>query len=96
MWRFLFSNQFAQMARNMAKGSFITGLLLIGFGMLVFVLRDLFALLAAGLFFLAGLSAIGYAIKLWLTTYRMNRATRDSRHAHRENVRIHGEEDLES
>ena len=43
MFRMFFQgNPFQQATRGLAKGSLVMGLLLIGFGMLVFVLRDLF------------------------------------------------------
>ena len=95
MFRFFLSNMMPQAAKSMAKGSFITGLLLIGFGMLVFILRDLFALLAAGLFFLAGFSAIIYAIKLFWMTRKMNRHMPKDHDAYRKNVNIHIEEHFE-
>jgi hypothetical protein len=64
------------------------GLLLIGFGMLVFILRDLFALLAAAVFFIGGFSAIGYAIKLFVAAHRMKRGGSSPDGAYRENVNI--------
>ena len=48
---FLNGNPFRQATQGLAKGALITGLFLIGFGMLVFVLRDLFAFIAAAIFF---------------------------------------------
>ena len=49
-----YTNAISQASRNFAAGLFVVGLLLIGFGFLVFVLRDLFALLAAAVFVFAG------------------------------------------
>ena len=89
MFRFFLSSVMPQAAKNIAKSSFIVGLFLIGFGMLVFILRDLFALLAAGLFFLSGFSAMVYAVKIYLSARKMARSTPDSRDAYRKNVRIH-------
>ena len=86
MLRFFFSQDMAsQVTKGMAKGSLVTGLFLIGFGMLVFVLRDLFAFLAAAIFFMAGFSAIGYAIKLFLISGK----NKSDDSAYRENVKIH-------
>ena len=86
MFRFFFSQDTAsQVTKGMAKGSLITGLFLIGFGMLVFVLRDLFAFLAAAIFFMAGFSAIGYAIRLFMLSHK----SKGGESAYRENVRIH-------
>ena len=83
------SNTFSQATNGIARGSFVIGLMLIGFGMLVFILRDLFAFLAAGLFFLAGFSAIGYAAKIFWAGYKIKRGMGSSSKTYRENVNIH-------
>jgi hypothetical protein len=86
MFHFFFSRPAEyQVGRTLVKGSFVGGLFLIGFGMLVFILRDIFAFLAAAVFFIAGFSAIGYAIRTWILLYQMKRSNRDGR----ENVTIH-------
>lgn len=92
MLRFIFSNHVSQMTKGLAKGSLLLGLLLIGFGMLVFILRDLFALLAAAIFFIGGFSSIGYAIKLFIAAHRVRRGSKDPDGAYRENVNIRVEE----
>jgi len=86
------SGFFSQATKNVAKGSFIAGLFLIGFGMLVFVLRDLFAFIAAAIFFMAGFSAIGYSIKLFWASRRM-KDPGNSHNGYRDNVRIHYQEE---
>ncbi|MHC5124395.1 MAG: hypothetical protein ACYSOR_09350, partial [Planctomycetota bacterium] len=75
--------------QGLAKGSLITGLFLIGFGMLVFVLRDLFAFIAAAIFFMAGFSAIAYAIRLFILQWKM----RKDKAVYREGVEVHFEEE---
>ena len=87
------ANTFSQATNGIAKGSLVMGLLLIGFGMLVFILRDLFAFLAAAIFFLAGFSAIGYAIKVFWAGYRIKRGMGKSSQVYRENVNIHIHDD---
>jgi hypothetical protein len=87
-------NTFSQATKGIAKGSFVMGLMLIGFGMLVFILKDIFAFLAAGLFFLAGFSAIGYSIKVFWAGYKMKRGMGNSPEAYRENVNIHSHDDI--
>ncbi len=82
---FVHGDPMTQATRGLAKGSFVFGLLLIGFGMLVFILRDLFAFLAAAVFFMAGFSAIGYAIRMFL----LQRKMRKSGEMYRDNVEIH-------
>lgn len=86
MFKFFYrGNPMPSATGTMAKGSLLTGLFLIGFGMLVFILRDLFAFLAAAVFFMAGFSAIGYAIRLFLLQHKMKK----SDGLYRENVEIH-------
>ena len=91
MLRFFFQGDSVREAgKSLAKGSLVLGLFLIGFGMLVFVLRDLFAFLAAVIFFMAGFSAIGYAIRIFWATRRSDQPPQQ----YRENVTIHRDEDI--
>jgi hypothetical protein len=85
-----YSNAISQASRNFAAGLFITGLLLIGFGFLVFILRDLFALLAAVVFCVAGVGCGITALKIFLFQRRIDRSTPSE--PYRENVRIRIEE----
>ena len=86
MFRFFYQGDpFSQATKSVAKGALVIGLMLIGFGMLVFILRDLFAFLAAALFFMAGFSAIGYAIRIFVASWKMRRP----HDPYRDNVRIH-------
>ena len=87
-----YSNMVSQASRNFAKGLFVTGLLLIGFGFLVFVLRDLFAFLAAGLFIFSGAGCGATAVKIWWSQRRIDRAMRHGEQGYRDNVRIHIED----
>ncbi len=89
MFRFFMQDDISRATKGIAKGSFFFGLLLIGFGMLVFVLRDIFAIIAAGIFFLAGFSAIGYGCKLFWAARKFNRTPGSSENAYRKNVQIH-------
>jgi hypothetical protein len=86
---FFDGNPFRQATQGLAMGSLITGLFLIGFGMLVFVLRDLFAFIAAAIFFMAGFSAIAYAIRLFILQWKM----RKDKAVYREGVEVHFEEE---
>jgi hypothetical protein len=79
-----FLSNFNNASKTVAKGSFFTGLFLIGFGMLIFILKDIFAFLAAAIFFIAGFSAIGYAIRLFLLSRKSQ-----NNEAFRKNVTIH-------
>jgi hypothetical protein len=86
-----YTNAISQASRNFAAGLFVVGLLLIGFGFLVFVLRDLFALLAAAVFVFAGVGCGVTALKIFLAQRKLDRQI-DSAEPYRENVRIHIEE----
>lgn len=57
----------------MAKGSFFGGLVLIGLGLLVWLLKEVFAIIAMILFFMAGFSAIGYSIRLFILQHQMKK-----------------------
>ena len=86
-----YTNAISQASRNFAAGLFIVGLLLIGFGFLVYILRDLFAILASIVFFVTGVSCGITAVKIFLMQRRLARRI-DSAEPYRENVQIHIEE----
>ena len=86
------SNTFSQAGKSIAKGSLITGLLLIGFGLLLIILKDIFVFIAAAIFFMAGFSAIGYAIKIFWATRKVNQPNKKDG-VYRENVEVHYTED---
>ena len=89
MFNFRFySNQLSQATRGMAAGVFVTGLMLVGFGLLIFALPRVFATLAALFFGIVGASVIGFAIRLFFASRRIDRARKDY-DAYRDNVTIH-------
>jgi hypothetical protein len=74
MFRFFFQGDpLRQATQSMAKGSFFGGLVLIGLGLLVWLLKEVFAMIAMVIFFMAGFSAIGYSIRLFIVQYRMKK-----------------------
>ncbi len=84
-----YTNMMSQASRSMASGILVVGLLLIGFGLLIFVFRDLFAFLAAALFFIAGAGCMVFAAKVFWMQWRLDRMTSDDgSDVHRKNVRI--------
>jgi hypothetical protein len=92
-----YHNVISQASRNFAAGLFITGLLLIGFGFLLFVLRDLFAILAFIVFFVVGSGCGITAVKIFLMQRRLDKMDSDeSTIGFRRNVRIHSEDYYES
>ncbi len=86
-----YTNTISQASRNFAAGLFITGLLLIGFGFLVYILRDLFAVLAAIVFFVAGIGCGITALKIFFFQRRIDKTAPDESQGYRENVQIHVE-----
>ena len=87
-----YTNFISQASRNLATGIFITGLLLIGFGFLIWVLRELFAILFAIIFCIGGIGCIGTAIKIFWSARRFEKMNSDGSNVYRENVQIHTEE----
>ncbi|MCU0916101.1 MAG: hypothetical protein MUC88_16285 [Planctomycetes bacterium] len=77
-------------SRSLASGLFVVGLLLIGFGVIIVALPEVFAYLAAMVFFVAGLGCAVTAAKIFLAQRRMNRHD-DDLDVYRENVRIHND-----
>jgi hypothetical protein len=69
--------------------------MLIGFGVLILALPELFAMLAAIVFFIAGIGCIGTAVKIYLVQRQIDNITGGDMDDGRENVRIHieGRED---
>jgi len=87
-----YSNAVSQASRTVASGIAIVGFLLIGFGVLIFALPQLFAFLAAAMFFLAGIACFGTAIRIFIAQQRIDNATgQQEPTVYRQNVRIHTE-----
>ena len=85
-----YTSMMSQASRSMASGVLVVGLLLIGFGTLILALPELFAFLAAAVFFIAGAGCATVAIKILWTQWRLDRMTSpDGSDAYRKNVRIH-------
>ena len=86
-----YTNALSQASRAFAAGAFIVGLLLIGFGIIILALPEIFALLAAVVFFIAGIGCAITAIKVFLAQRKLDRLDSDDSQARRENVHIHVE-----
>jgi len=87
-----YANAISQASRTVAAGIFIVGIVLIGFGFMIYVLPKFFATLAAIVFFIAGVSCGITAIKIFLAQRRLNKLNSDDSEAYRKNVQIHIEE----
>jgi CHASE2 domain-containing sensor protein len=84
-----YTNAVSQASRKVAAGVFITGLLLIGFGLLVYILRDVFAIIAAMVFFAVGIGCTVTAARIFWAQRQFNKMSRKDGADHRENVQIH-------
>jgi len=87
-----YTNLISQASRTVAAGVFITGMLLIGFGFMIYLLPRFFATLAAIVFFVAGASCSITAVKIFLAQRRLDKFDSDDSTAYRKNVRIHTDE----
>ena len=72
-----YTNQISQATRTIATGVLTVGMALIGLGVLILVLPAIFVAIAAGLFFVAGLTCALYAAKIFLAARRLNRTVRN-------------------
>ena len=87
-----YSNAFSRASRHFAAGAFFLGLILIGLGFLIYILRDLFAILFAGIFVLAGIASLVTALKILWASRKIRKDIFDDSDARRKNVTIHYEE----
>jgi hypothetical protein len=83
-----YSNVISQASRKIASGIFVTGLMLIGFGLLIYLYPTFFATLAAIVFFATGLGTCLTALKIFAAQHRMNKNISSESNEYRENVRI--------
>ncbi len=87
-----YTNAVSQASRTAASVIFTIGLLLTGFGVVILALPEIFAFLAAAVFFIAGLGCGITAVKIYLAQKRLNKMTTDDSAGYRKNVQIHTEE----
>jgi hypothetical protein len=87
-----YTNIISQASRTVAAGIFIVGLLLIGFGVIIAALPEIFAYLAAAMFFIAGIGCGITAVKIFWAQRKLDKINSDDSRSYRENVQIHIEE----
>lgn len=87
-----YTNMLSLASRRMAAGIFIVGMLLMGFGFMIYLLPKLFATLAALFFFFLGAGCIMMGIKLLWAQHKLDKLNRDAGNDYRENVRIRVED----
>lgn len=88
-----YTNAISQASQKLGAGVFITGMLLIGFGFLIWVLRELFAMLFAVLFCIAGIGCIVTAVKIFCAGRKIGKS--GEAEEYRENVTIHTRDDFD-
>jgi len=88
-----YTNVISGASRAAAAWMFTTGLGLIGFGLLIYLLPRLFATLAAIIFFVIGFSSLVTAIKIFVAQRQLNKANSEDLYAYRQNVRIRVEDE---
>ena len=91
-----YTNAISQASRNVAAVIFIIGLLLIGFGVIIVALPELFAYLTAAVFFVAGIGCGITAVKIFWAAHKIDKADSEPHEPYRENVQIHIEEHHDS
>lgn len=84
-----YTNMVSQASRTIAAGIFTTGLVLIGFGFMIYLLPKFFATLAAAVFFIAGAGCAATAIKIFWAQRQLDKMNHEDSHQYRENVQIH-------
>ncbi len=87
-----YTNVISQASRTIAATIFVVGLVLTGFGFMIYLLPRFFATLAAVVFFVAGLGCWITAVKIFLTLRQLDKLDSDNSGAYRKNVQIHTEE----
>lgn len=81
-----YSNALSQASRTVASGILVVGMLLVGFGVLIAALPELFAYLAAILFFIAGIGCGITALKIFWAQHQVDKA--QDQEPVRHNVRV--------
>ena len=87
-----YTNMISQASKSVAAGIFIVGMILIGFGFMIYLLPKLFATLAAIVFFTFGIGCAATAIRIFLAQRQFDKFNSDDSDNYRKNVTIHTEE----
>ncbi|PKL47145.1 MAG: hypothetical protein CVV39_06240 [Planctomycetes bacterium HGW-Planctomycetes-1] len=86
-----YSSSLNQVTKGFAKGLFVIGLLLIGFGILVWIFKEILAIIAAAIFMAVGVICCFNAVRVFIGTMKSGRHSGDER----DNVRIRIEDNSE-
>ena len=89
-----YSNTISQASRTVAAGSMILGMVLVGFGFMIFLLPKFFATLAAMVFFVTGAGSAITGVKIFWQQSKLDKINRQQTNDYRENVRIHRDDEF--
>jgi len=87
-----YTNAISQASRTAASVIFTVGLVLIGFGFMIYLLPRFFATLAAVVFFVTGIGCGITAVKIFLAQKKLDKLNSDDSQGYRKNVQIRTEE----
>jgi hypothetical protein len=91
-----YTNAISEASKTFATSIFVVGMVLIGFGFMIYLLPKLFATLAAIVFFVAGIGCAITAIRIFRAQKRLDKINSDGSQDYRENVQIHIEEHFDA
>jgi hypothetical protein len=80
-----YSNTFNQLSKGYAKGLFVVGLFLIGFGTLVWILKEVLAVIAAAIFIVVGFICCFNAVRIFINVMKPQKTDNSGRS---DNVKI--------
>jgi hypothetical protein len=86
---------YAQGGKALGKSLIVLGLILAGFGFLVWVFQEILALVAAALLILAGLGLCINGVRVYWIARRAGKAVDNVDDLYRENVKIHNSDRIE-
>lgn len=82
-----YSSSFSQITKSYAKWLFVAGLFLIGFGILVWIFKEVLALIAAAIFIIVGVVCCFNAIKIFIKSMKSGKD--DDSGDRSDNIKIH-------
>jgi hypothetical protein len=91
-----YTNAVSQASRAVAASILTVGMVLIGFGFMIYLLPKFFATLAAIVFFVAGIGCAIVAVKIFLAQNKLDKINSDGSQDYRKNVQIHIEEHFDA
>ena len=91
-----YKNALSQATRGVATVIFVAGLVLIGFGFLIYLLPRLFATLAAVVFFVVGVGCLTTGVKIFWAQRKIDKIASDDSGYYGGDIEVHVKEDFDS